>query len=64
LAPHNHGPVGIRRVVNNRPKEAAGAESKEKHERKQPGVTELMRIHERADKTEHQAHSSDQTEES
>ena len=50
--------------MNDRPEEAAGAERKEKHKRKQPGVTELMRIHERADETEHQADNGNQTEES
>jgi hypothetical protein len=64
LTPHNHGPVGIRRVVHDCPEEAAGAQRKEKHERKQPGETELMRIHEGAEQTEHQAHNGNQTKES
>ena len=64
LTPHNHGPVGVSSVVNDRPEEAAGAERKEEHERKQPGVAELMRIHERADKTKHEADNGNQTEKS
>jgi hypothetical protein len=51
-------------VVNDRPEEAAGAQRKEEHERKQPGVAELMRIHEPADKTEHQAHNGNHAEKS
>jgi hypothetical protein len=64
LTPHNHGPVGVGSVMNDRPEEAARAERKEEHERKQPGVTELMRVHDRADETKHQAHNGNQTEES
>jgi len=51
-------------MVNNRPEETARAERKEEHERKKPGVAELMRIHERADKTEHQAHNGNPAEQS
>jgi hypothetical protein len=51
-------------MVHDRPEEAACAERKEEHERKQPGVTELMRVHERADKTENQTHNGNHTKES
>src|SRR5262245_54216352 len=64
LTAYNDGPVSVGGVVNDCPEEAAGAERKEEHKRKEPGVTELMRVHECADKAEHQAHNGNQTKES
>ena len=64
LTSHYYRPLGVSSIMHNRPEKTAGAQREEKGKGKEPGVTELVRIHECADDTKHQRHNGNDSQES
>src|SRR2546423_10513859 len=63
LASHDDRPLGVGRVMNNRPEETSRAEREEKREGEKPGETKLFRIDESARAAKRQSnkrHDSEQ----
>src|SRR6266516_4989046 len=54
LAPHDHAPFGVSRMMHDCPEKAASAKREEKSKCKQPGIAELMRTHDCADHAQHE----------